>query len=101
MRSCDASGCLESEAGLALDTPRSDPMALSDEMRRLAKKWASGTGWPKRLEWLEVKGLRGWEGQRVAFQFPMVACSSGVRSGGAAVPCSRLQATGLVRRATP
>lgn len=48
-------------------------MALSDQVRRLAKKWQSGTGWPKRLEWLEINGLRGWTGQRVQFPFPMVA----------------------------
>lgn len=48
-------------------------MAISTELRLLAKKWASGTGWPQRLEWLEVRGLRGWDGQRVDFSFPMVA----------------------------
>jgi predicted ATPase len=48
-------------------------MALSDEMRRLEKKWSGGNGWPKRLEWMEVNGLRGWIGQRVEFKFPIVA----------------------------
>ncbi|MBI5637807.1 MAG: AAA family ATPase [Nitrospinae bacterium] len=43
-------------------------------MRRLAKKWASGGAWPKRLEWLELKQIRGWEGgQRISFSFPIVA----------------------------
>jgi predicted ATPase len=42
-------------------------------MRRLHRKWVGGTGWPKRLEWIEVSGLRGWSGQRVRFQFPIVA----------------------------
>lgn len=48
-------------------------MSDSDQIRRLSKKWASGTGWPKRLEWLEISGLRGWTGQRIDLSFPMVA----------------------------
>ena len=50
-------------------------MVISDEVRLLDKKWANGggTGWPKRLEWIEIKGLRGWSGQRLALPFPMVA----------------------------
>jgi predicted ATPase len=46
---------------------------LSKEVRQLAKNWATGNQWPKRLEWLEVTGIRGWTGQRVEFPFPMVA----------------------------
>jgi len=45
----------------------------SREIRRLSKKWVSGTGWPKRLEWLEIHGLRGWTGQRIELNFPIVA----------------------------
>jgi len=45
----------------------------SDEMRRLEKKWRAGTGWPKRLDWIAPRGIRGWEGQRVNFSFPIVA----------------------------
>jgi predicted ATPase len=48
-------------------------MALSSEVRRLKNKWAAGTSWPQRLEWLEIHGLRGWTGQRVDFGFPIVA----------------------------
>jgi predicted ATPase len=48
-------------------------MSNSNEMRRLQKKWASGSSWPKRLEWLEVSGLRGWAGQRINFPFPIIA----------------------------
>jgi len=48
-------------------------MAISNEVRRLARKWESGNGWPKRLEWIEVHGLRGWSGQRLNFAFPIVA----------------------------
>jgi predicted ATPase len=47
-------------------------MALSREMRLLKNKWESG-GWPKRLESLEITGLRGWLGERIDFQFPIVA----------------------------
>lgn len=45
----------------------------SREMRRLTNKWKSGQGWPKRVEWIEVNGIRGWSGQRIDFAFPMVA----------------------------
>jgi predicted ATPase len=48
-------------------------MALSDPMRLLDRKWTGGNGWPKRLEWLEVRGIRGWIGQRVPLGFPIVA----------------------------
>src|SRR5262245_46703332 len=48
-------------------------MSTSDELRRLRKKWSGGTGWPKRLEWVSIEGLRGWTGQRVEFLFPIVA----------------------------
>lgn len=48
-------------------------MDLSDQMRRLDRKWSAGNGWPQRLEWLEVNRIRGWVGQRVPFDFPIVA----------------------------
>jgi predicted ATPase len=48
-------------------------MAIKAEMRRLQKTWESNTGWPKRLEWLEISGLRGWTGQRIVFKFPIMA----------------------------
>ena len=48
-------------------------MPLSKEMRLLDNKWRSGQGWPKKLEWLEIKGIRGWNGQRVTFDFPITA----------------------------
>src|SRR5260370_33527244 len=48
-------------------------MPFSPEMRRLENKWRTGTSWPKRLEWLEIHGFRGWTGQRVDFGFPIVA----------------------------
>jgi hypothetical protein len=43
------------------------------EMRRLNAKWQQNTGWPKRLEWIEIDGLRGWAGQRLSFGFPIMA----------------------------
>lgn len=46
---------------------------MNNEMRRLTKKWEGGTGWPKKLEWIEINGLRGWTGQRVEFSYPIVA----------------------------
>ncbi|HZF55350.1 MAG TPA: AAA family ATPase [Polyangiaceae bacterium] len=48
-------------------------MTLSKEVRLLAKNWATGNQWPKRLEWIELSGIRGWNGQRVEFGFPIVA----------------------------
>ena len=48
-------------------------MAISKEMRLLLKKWSSGQGWPKRLEAIEIMGIRGWTGQRIDFHFPIVA----------------------------
>jgi len=48
-------------------------MPLSKEVRLLANKWASGQGWPKRLEWIEIGGVRGWSGQRIELDFPIVA----------------------------
>jgi predicted ATPase len=46
---------------------------LSNQMRRLDNKWRTQTAWPKRLEWLEIHGIRGWTGQRIDFGFPIVA----------------------------
>ena len=48
-------------------------MPLAREIRLLQTKWRSGQGWPKRLEWLEINNLRGWTGQRITFDFPVVA----------------------------
>ena len=36
------------------------------------------TAWPKRLDWVEIENIRGWQGQRIKFPFPIVAIS-GVR----------------------
>jgi predicted ATPase len=48
-------------------------MPISDEIRRLDKKWRGDSAWPRRLEWVEPKGIRGWDGQRISFPFPIVA----------------------------
>jgi predicted ATPase len=48
-------------------------MSISKEVRLLQSRWKGGEGWPKRLEWIEIEGIRGWTGQRVEFQFPIVA----------------------------
>ena len=70
-------------------------MAESPEMRRLAKKWSGGAGWPKRLNWLEVKGLRGWEGERLDLGFPIIAIVGENGSG----KSSLLQSAACVYRA--
>ena len=46
---------------------------MSRQVRLLQNKWQADTGWPKRLEWLEIGGIRGWTGQRIDFRFPIVA----------------------------
>lgn len=48
-------------------------MALSTEVKQLFSKWDANNGWPKRLESLTITGLRGWTGQRIDFNFPIVA----------------------------
>ena len=48
-------------------------MVISNEMRRLSKKWQTGNAWPQFLDWIEVRRIRGWAEQRVDFKFPIVA----------------------------
>ena len=51
-------------------------MALSSAMRRLENKWntrGDGNGWPQFLEWIQIKGVRGWDTQKIEFPFPIVA----------------------------
>ena len=48
-------------------------MPNSNEIRRLTAKWETGTGWPKRLKWIEIAGLRGWTGQRLDLRYPIMA----------------------------
>lgn len=48
-------------------------MPISNEIRLLDKKWSAKTHWPNRLDWLEIEGMRGWENQRITFDFPIVA----------------------------
>lgn len=71
-------------------------MAMEKEIRRLAKKWADGGGpsWPKRLDWLEIRGIRGWTEQRITFQFPIVALVGENGSGKSTI----LQAAACVYR---
>ncbi len=46
---------------------------LSQEVKRLFEKWDANTGWPKRLEWISIKGVRGWNAERLDFNFPLIA----------------------------
>ncbi len=48
-------------------------MPVGREVRRLDGKWQTGSGWPKRLDWIEIKGVRGWTGQRFELRFPIMA----------------------------
>lgn len=45
---------------------------ISKEMRLLETKWDSALGWKNRLEWIEIEGIRGWTGQRIELDFPIV-----------------------------
>jgi predicted ATPase len=56
-------------------------MPLSREVRRLERSWQNGTAWPKRLDWVEIENIRGWQGQRIRFPFPIVAISGENGSG--------------------
>src|SRR5262249_55950407 len=70
------------EGRSALAAPeRTILMPFSNEVRRLERSWTNDTAWPRRLEWIEIKGLRGWTGQRIEFQFPIVAISGENGSG--------------------
>jgi predicted ATPase len=48
-------------------------MSDSSQMRRLTAKWQMGTSWPKRLDWIEIQNLRGWDGQRFELRYPIMA----------------------------
>lgn len=48
-------------------------MELSREVKLLDRRWTSGEGWPLRLKSIEIHGLRGWTGQEIQFNFPIVA----------------------------
>src|SRR5712691_6428154 len=81
---------------LAQGQVRSGAMAINDEVRRLQRKWSGGVGWPQRLEWLEIKGIRGWTGQqRLILSFPIIALTGENGSGKSTL----LQAAACVYRA--
>lgn len=67
-------------------------MALSREVRRLERSWQNETAWPKRLDWIEIDNIRGWQGQRIRFPFPIVAISGENGSGKSTI----IQACGAV-----
>ena len=48
-------------------------MKMSKQIRLLQNKWQAGNSWPKRLEWIKINALRGWNGQRIDFEFPLMA----------------------------
>ncbi len=77
-------------------------MILSKEIRHLDRRWQTGNSWPRRLEWLEVQGIRGWGGQRIEFAFPIVAIVGENGSGKStllqAAACAYKSETGEVGR---
>ncbi|HEX5927982.1 MAG TPA: AAA family ATPase [Solirubrobacterales bacterium] len=72
-------------------------MPLSSEMRRLQRQWQAGTGWPKRLHWVEIVGIRGWNRQRFDLRFPIMAV---VGENGAG-KSTLLQAAATIYQAEP
>lgn len=49
-------------------------MPDSNAVRRLTAKWTSGgTSWPQRLDWIAIRGIRGWTGQRFELRYPIMA----------------------------
>lgn len=66
-------------------------------MRRLKAKWEQGTGWPQFLESLTINGIRGWGGQKIPFNFPIVALVGENGSGKSTV----LQCAASVYRPNP
>ncbi len=48
-------------------------MAISSEVRLLDKRWSAKTHWPQFLDSIEIQGMRGWQNQKVTFDFPIVA----------------------------
>ncbi|MBS1843880.1 MAG: AAA family ATPase [Actinobacteria bacterium] len=69
-------------------------MAISPQMRRLQSRWNQDTMWPKRLEWIEIGGMRGWNGQRFSFPFPIMAVVGENGAGKSTI----LQAAGSIYR---
>ena len=67
---------------------------LSKEVNKLTDKWDNNTGWKQRLEYIQLKGLRGWDGQRVDFNYPVVAIVGENGSGKSSI----LQAAASVYR---
>ena len=67
-------------------------MKISKEVRLLQNKWGARTGWPQRLEWIELEGIRGWAGQRIEFNAPIVAICGENGSGKSTI----LQAAAVV-----
>ena len=42
------------------------------EISKITNQWKSNQ-WPQFLEMIEISGLRGWTGQSIVFNFPIVA----------------------------
>lgn len=72
-------------------------MADSPEIRRLTAKWQMGTAWPKRLERMEILGLRGWTGQRFDMRYPIMALTGENGAGKSTV----LQCAAAVYESSP
>ena len=47
-------------------------MTLSESIRKLENSWGTNS-FPKHLESIELKNVRGWNGQKIDFKFPITA----------------------------
>jgi predicted ATPase len=74
-----------------------DEMPISSEMKRLTAKWKAGNGWPKKLDSIDIRGIRGWTGQRFEFRFPIMALTGENGAGKSTV----LQCAAAVYESSP
>lgn len=72
-------------------------MPDSSEVRRLTTKWRANTGWPLRLESIEIRGIRGWTGQRFSLNYPIMALTGENGAGKSTI----LQCAASVYNSTP
>jgi predicted ATPase len=70
---------------------------MQTEVRLLDKKWSAKNHWPRRLDWLAIEGMRGWNNNRISFDFPIVAIVGENGSGKSTV----LQAAACVYQSLP
>ena len=61
-----------SKRSLYVSHPERDRQLDKAEIHKISEQFKTNH-WPQFLEMLEIKGLRGWTGQAITFNFPVVA----------------------------